>query len=194
VIGVCAFNAFALAGEPTAGALSDGGTNTYTVADSFAASGDLESRSRFPGYYFFTRNNVQGGNFTYTCTLTPPGGQTYNMTLYIMEYSGLTAVLDGTPVHLTQQVAIGNLQFGSALTTNATDLLFSIYVLPAGGINGMCVPLNNYSLVQGSALTSFTPSGIMSRYVSTTGGRQAACGFPAGLNAFVGGLLALKSQ
>jgi len=177
---------------PSSMALSDGGTNTYTQDDTYFATSDLSS-SRFGGWYVFSKTNITGGSFTYTCTLTG-GGAGPIQGIYVTEWAGIatSSPLDGTPVHATN-TSTSYVDSGALTTTNASDMLMGVYVFPSSGGAVSCTPSSLFQFVGGDNANANVPSGIFIRNVATTGSRHATCTPTVALKSVIG-QLAYKLQ
>ncbi len=189
----CPYMAFGST-QPTSITVTDG-TNTYVQDSNYFATGDIGSGgTRYPAFSIFRSSNVTGGSFTITCTLAP-GGYNAVLGIYVTEWTGIatSSPLDGT-ANATITSVVGGTDSGALTTTNGTDLLLGIYVLPSSGTFTGCIPGSGFVFLSGDNTTATVPSAIFARNVPTAASRHATCVFTGTTSRSVAGQIAYKLQ
>ncbi len=193
VIVFCPYMAFG-ATQPSSITVTDG-TNTYTQDSNYFSTTDIGGGGdRHPAFSIHRSSNVTGGSYTFTCTIAP-GGYNAVMGIYVTEWTGIktSSPLDGT-ANATITSAVGIADSGAITTTNATDLLLGIYVLPSGNTFTGCLPGSGFDFLTGDNATGNAPSGIFARNVSTIASRHATCVYTGVTSKAVAGQIAYKLQ
>lgn len=171
--------------QPTVPAVSDGGTNTYTLVSATAGSNPQFDGASSTAYLFVNRN-VTGGSFTYTFSFTTAAW----CNIFVVEYSGLSGTVDGFN---SNSGSAPTLTSGTITTTNAADLLFAVFSSSENAVVPGFVGTGGWAVIDQTNTTTQTPGATMELIVSSTGTYAATATLASSTKAYAGEIAATKS-